>query len=88
MDNAKLDEAVMKYLAETGCDSETMERYSELSQRSCPKTCAHREKIRLLQQYRKSLLDEMHACQSKLDCLDYLLYQFKQDECKEMNDEP
>ena len=31
----------------------------------------------LLQKYRQNLLDDLHICQKKMDCLDYLLFQIE-----------
>ena len=33
-----------------------------------------KEQIGLLYEYRKSILDEVHRHQKRLDCLDYLIY--------------
>lgn len=33
--------------------------------------------VRQLAHYRKSLLDDLHQVQYKIDCLDYLLYKLK-----------
>ena len=43
---------------------------------------AHGEDLRrlleLLARHRASLLDEVHRCEKKIDCLDYLVYRIKQ----------
>lgn len=87
VDECNFEAAVIKNLADAGCDSQTIERYRALEGRSGCRACVRREQIRLLQQYRKRLLEELHGCQSRLDCLDYLIYRLKQDEGKEMTDE-
>ena len=35
-------------------------------------------KLKLLAQQRKYLLDELHASQRRIDCLDYLMYKLKE----------
>lgn len=87
VDDCNFEAAVIKNLSDAGCDSQTIERYRALEARSGCRACARREQIRLLQQYRKRLLEELHGCQSRLDCLDYLIYRLKQDEDKERIDE-
>lgn len=88
MDECNYDTSILKNLKDAGCDAQTIERYCALESRSCCRACARKEQIRLLQQYRKQLMDELHGCQSRLDCLDYLIYHLKEVQEKELNDKP
>lgn len=36
-----------------------------------------REELKFLNMQRKKMLDELHLCQRKIECLDYLVYQIK-----------
>ena len=46
----------------------------------CEKPGVRQQQIELLCKHRRELLDELHGCQDKIDCLDYLLYQLKEKE--------
>ena len=41
-------------------------------------SCNTREVLRLLARQRTGLLEKMHATQTKIDCLDYLVFHMKQ----------
>ena len=41
-----------------------------------------RRLLELLARRRAALLDEVHRCEKKIDCLDYLVYRIKQDQRK------
>ncbi len=56
-------------LADAGCDAALIERFDALRGSGRLK-----EQLRLLGEYRRLLLDRIHAEQKKLDCLDYLLW--------------
>ena len=63
-------EAVRQTLEDAGCAddmvTEVLARLPKLSPD---------ELLRLLNEHRRSLLDDMHSSQKKLECLDYLRYQ-------------
>ena len=73
------DEAVLKNLADAGCGEEWVARYRALSGTALSDTELSRRQERLLRVYRKALLDGIHEQQHRLDCLDYLLYQLRED---------
>ena len=41
-----------------------------------------RRLLELLARHRAALLDEVHRCEKKIDCLDYLVYRIKQNQQK------
>jgi hypothetical protein len=64
----KAERALMQNLADAGCcpsDCETFLHLSEIEQKA------------MLEKKRKDLLNELHAAREKLDCLDYLRYQYR-----------
>lgn len=77
------DRSTIQNLTDAGCDDDTVRCYCELEQRGgdCPPV--RKEQIRLLGKHRKALLGELHSCQEKIDCLDYLLYKLKDGQTKE-----
>ena len=42
--------------------------------------CSRTEQMQMLEAYRKKLLLQMHAVQQRLDCLDYLRYQYQRED--------
>lgn len=77
------DSTRMQNLADAGCDDETVRCYCALESCSDKKPLVRRQQIRLLRKYRTELLEELHCCQDKLSCLDYLLYQLKDEQDSE-----
>ena len=63
---------IIENLEDAGCDAALTEQFEALWAKSDQKG-----QMRLLNGYRRLLLDEIHAGQKKLDCLDYLIYQLK-----------
>lgn len=72
MSNGSNEEAIIQNLKDAGCDSETIHAFVEdiRSDRT-------EEGMRLLAAHRRSVLDELHKEQKKIDCLDYLVYTMK-----------
>lgn len=64
-----MDEKTIANLRDTGCSEELIEQYASAAS-GCARIC-------LLKQYRRELLDSIHAEQKKLECLDYLIYQLR-----------
>lgn len=68
------EEAIIQNLKDSGCGAETIEAFVE---------DLHREKysegLKLLAAHRRSLLDELHKEQKRLDCLDYLVYRIEKE---------
>lgn len=70
------DKDVLQVLRDAGCDEELIRQFVQLEDRGGKETvCA--EQIRLLCGYRCGLMDDLRACQKKIDCLDYLLYSLR-----------
>ncbi len=66
-----MDDKTLTNLRDAGCDQEFIDEIDKL-----PSTCA---KLCRLKAYRRELLDGIHAEQKKLECLDYLIYQLRND---------
>ncbi|MDE6387211.1 MAG: hypothetical protein K2L82_05305 [Lachnospiraceae bacterium] len=66
------DEAIIQNLVDAGCDRDTITAFVE---------DIHEEKIaeglKLLATHRRSLLDDLHKEQRRIDCLDYLIYKME-----------
>lgn len=66
---------VRENLKDSGCSGELAERVIQLIK------CGHiNEALQLLLNHRKTVLDNCHAEQKKIDCLDYLVYQLEKSE--------
>ncbi len=63
---------ILENLEDAGCDEALTEQFEALWAKGDQKG-----QLRLLTGYRCLLLDEIHAGQKKLDCLDYLIYVIK-----------
>ena len=66
-------DAVVKNLEDAGCNPDIISRF--LTYRDAGRT---QDSLRVLALHRASLLDELHASQDKLNCLDYLIYQIRE----------
>ena len=64
--------AVMRNLHDAGCDVRTREKFLELYSGG-----KIEEGVRLLRQHKKALLDDLHASQKKIDCLDFLIFKLQ-----------
>ena len=65
-------EAVEQNLRDAGCSDEFVVTFMQVWG-----TGAVQEQLRLLSRQRGILLDNVHAAQKRLDCLDYLRYQLQ-----------
>lgn len=63
---------LLRNLKDAGCSQKLIERFLELEQMG-----RKQEQLHLLFMYRADLLEQLHASQSRLDCLDYLVYEIK-----------
>ena len=61
--------SVRQNLIDAGCNDNEITRFLESS--------TTREQLLILDTERKRLIDEYHNYAKKLDCLDYLIYQLK-----------
>ncbi len=71
------EEAVLlENLRDAGCDCQMLEECIMLYRNHTSK-----QLLMKLQDLRGSLLTKIHAEQDKLDCLDYLIYKIKKEDC-------
>ena len=73
-----LEPTILQNLQDAGCSPKMVERYCELEEQQCPKQMIRRGQMQLLKQQRRELLDALHQCQQRIDCLDYLIYKMKE----------
>ena len=67
-----MNERTKQNLIDAGCDSDFISKFE-----GCicdPKACE-----RLLAEHRRELLDEVHAKEDNISCLDYLVYMMKKE---------
>ena len=67
-------EAVLQNLKDAGCDPDIIARFM-----TCQDAGKTKDSLRVLASHRATLLDEIHASQFKLDCLDYLIYKLRKE---------
>ena len=65
-------EAVEQNLKDAGCPGSIVEQFL-----ACYGDCSPEEQLQLLYGQRRELLEQVHICQKKLDCLDYLRDQIR-----------
>lgn len=61
-----MDERTRQTLIDAGCDEKFIKDYD-----CC---CNKKDCEKLLSQHRRELLDEIHAKEKNIDCLDYLVF--------------
>lgn len=66
---------LIRNLQDAGCTQPLIEQFME-----CYKAKNTLEQTRILSEHRKMILHCVHTEQSKLDCLDFLLFQLKKSE--------
>ena len=67
-------EAVLQNLKDAGCDPDIIARFM-----ICQDAGKTKDSLRVLASHRATLLDEIHASQARLDCLDYLIYKLRKE---------
>lgn len=72
MGKERNEDAIIQNLKDAGCNQETIAAFVE-NLRSDKAD----EGMRLLAAYRRSVLEELHKEQKKIDCIDYLVYTMK-----------
>ena len=68
---------VVKNLQDAGCTPELIDKFL-----ICHDSGRTQDSLRVLALHRASLLEDLHASQFKLDCLDYLIYQIRAEQKK------
>lgn len=66
------EEDVFQNLKDAGCDEETIQTFMDNLQNG-----KQVKGMRLLENHRRGLLDNLHEEQKRIDCLDYLLFVLK-----------
>ena len=72
MIDLQTEEDIIQNLKDAGCGDAVIEDFM-----SCWENGTLVRGMKLLTARRKELLDEIHAGQRKLDCLDYLMYELQ-----------
>lgn len=65
-------DALQQNLIDAGCDAALTDQFISLTGRGREK-----EALTLLAKHRKSLLENCHTAERKIDCLDYLVYRME-----------
>lgn len=71
-DGQAMDEQTRRNLEDAGCPERLIEEFGQAKDA--------RQRTAKLRAYRRELLCGIHAEQRKLDCLDYLIYQLRNEE--------
>ncbi len=71
MDNS-IEDAVIQNLIDAGCDRQTVRMFL-----NSMKGGDIKDELCILEKHRSYLLDTLHLCQKRIDCLDYLICQIK-----------
>ena len=67
-------EAVLQNLKDAGCGPDTIVRFM-----ICQDAGKTKDSLRVLATQRATLLEDVHASQARLDCLDYLIYKLRKE---------
>ena len=66
-------EETVKCLKDCGCDERTEEQFLAYEKEDRTK-----DQIRLLNKSRRSLMDDLHKSQKKVDCIDFIIRELEQ----------
>lgn len=72
MQSHTTQEAIVTNLKDAGCTQELITKFL-----TCQNAGRTQDSLRVLALHRASLLEDLHASQFKLDCLDYLIRQIR-----------
>lgn len=72
MNGYRCNEDIIQNLKDAGCEDDAIQCFMEKFQSG-----KQTQGIQLLQKHRCNLLDNLHKEQSRIDCLDYLLFMIK-----------
>ena len=67
-----MDESIRQNLIDAGCDDAFIEQFDAYS-------CDTKQCEKMLATHRKELLDEVHAKERCISCLDYLVFMMKKE---------
>lgn len=68
------EEAIIQNLKDCGCGAETIEAFVEDIRKE-----KYSEGLKLLAAHRRTLLDDLHNEQKRIDCLDCLVYKMEKE---------
>lgn len=71
-------ESVLQNLMDAGCGAALITAYRAIAEQPLPESLIAGRQACLLRGYRKELLGQLHEDQRRIDCLDHLLYQLKE----------
>lgn len=74
MNGEQIEESIIQNLMDSGCGAETIEAFVEHMREE-----KYSEGLKLLAAHRRSLLDDLHKEQKRIDCLDYLVYKLEKE---------
>ena len=74
MDTYTTREAILQNLQDAGCGADVITRFM-----ACLDSGRARESLCVLAAQRAVLLEELHASQDRLDCLDFLIYRLRKE---------
>lgn len=67
-----MDEQIRQNLIDAGCDNAFIEQFDACS-------CDTKQREKMLAAHRRELLDEVHAKEHCISCLDYLVFMMKKE---------
>ena len=67
---AQTERLLIRNLKDAGCSEADIQRFLKLGQAG-----RRRDHLQILATHRAALLEQLHASQRQIDCLDYLVYQ-------------
>lgn len=74
MNGEQIEESIIQNLMDSGCGEETIEAFVEHMREE-----KYSEGLKLLAAHRRTLLDDLHKEQKRIDCLDYLVYKLEKE---------
>lgn len=74
MNGEQIEESIIQNLMDSGCAEETIEAFVEHMREE-----KYSEGLKLLAAHRRTLLDDLHKEQKRIDCLDYLVYKLEKE---------
>ena len=67
---SQTERLLIRNLKDAGCPETDIQRFLKLGQAG-----RRRDQLQILATHRAALLEQLHASQRQIDCLDYLVYQ-------------
>lgn len=70
-------DSILQNLKDAGCDKEVIDKFFKLTDSNQTDTA-----LKLLTKHKSQLLDNLHKSQKQIDCLDFLIFNIKQENQK------